>query len=83
MAISTIGWLWIAFAAFGNDETLWGIGCLVFFPATFVYGLFQFDELKVPYMLFVGGIIGRIILAMVVGAMSSDPTGFEAMLVQF
>ncbi|QEF98187.1 hypothetical protein Mal15_22360 [Stieleria maiorica] len=60
IGISIIGWLWIVVMAFGEGEPLWGIGCLIISPLCLVYGLLNYQELKIPFMLILGGFIARI-----------------------
>ncbi|MCA9139369.1 MAG: hypothetical protein KDB00_21490 [Planctomycetales bacterium] len=60
LGIGIIGWLWITVAAFSDGEALWGIGCIVISPVCVVYGLLNFQELKVPVLMVIGGFIMRI-----------------------
>lgn len=60
VAVSIIGWLWIVVTAFSDGETLWGIGCLIISPLCIVYGILNYQELKIPFYMVLGGIIGRI-----------------------
>lgn len=46
--------------AFSEGETLWGVGCLLISPLCVIYGLLNYQELKVPLLMTVGGIIGRL-----------------------
>jgi len=59
-AVGIIGWLWITVMAFKEGEMLWGIGCLIISPLCFVYGFLNFDELKIPVFMLLGGFVGRI-----------------------
>ena len=65
---SFIGWLWIVMSAFGNGEILWGIGCLVISPLSLIYGIINFDKLRIPVFLMLGGVLagifGQIILTL-------------------
>ena len=49
LLVGVIGWLWIVILAFGEGETLWGIGCLIFPPLTVVYGRLNYQEAKIPF----------------------------------
>lgn len=60
LAAGVIGWLWITVMAFSEGETLWGVGCLIISPLCIVYGLMNFQELKIPFFLVLGGFVGRI-----------------------
>lgn len=60
MAAAVIGWLWITVMAFSEGETLWGVGCLVISPLCVVYGLLNFQELKIPVLLLLAGLAGQI-----------------------
>lgn len=67
-AVSIIGWLWITAVAFSEGETLWGVGCLFLAPLCFVYAIFNFQELKIPFFMILGAFALRIaILAVTVG----------------
>lgn len=55
-----IGWVWITFTAFTEGEFLWGIGCLIISPVCVIFGLLNFDELKIPVFLFTGGFISQL-----------------------
>jgi len=63
-----VGWLWITAIAFSEGEVLWGVGCLLISPVCLVYGFMNFEELKIPFLLLLGGFLGR--LAVVGIAMS-------------
>jgi len=65
-----IGWLWITVMAFSEGEMLWGIGCLIISPLCVVYGILNIEELKVPLIMVCVGFIGRIVLAVMLGAMA-------------
>ncbi len=58
--VGVIGWLWIVVTAFSEGEIIWGIGCLIISPLSIVYGLLNFDELKIPLFLVAGGLIARV-----------------------
>ncbi|CAD72963.1 hypothetical protein-putative transmembrane protein [Rhodopirellula baltica SH 1] len=57
---SIIGWLWIAVMAFSEGEVLWGIGCLIISPLCLVYGIMNFQELKIPVLMLGIGLLARI-----------------------
>lgn len=66
---SVVGWLWICVAAFSEGETLWGIGSLLLPFVCVIYGIINFQELKIPLGLVLVGTVGRIISAVaLVGA---------------
>jgi hypothetical protein len=68
LAVGVIGWLWITVMALSEGETLWGVGCLFISPLCVVYGLLNFQELKVPLFMVLGGFVARIaIVAIVLG----------------
>ncbi len=57
---SAVGWLWIFALAFGNEEFIWAILCLIFSPLAILYGIMHLDEARIPLLLIAVGIIGRI-----------------------
>ena len=65
LAVGVIGWLWITIMAFSEGETLWGVGCLIISPLCIVYGLMNFQELKIPFFLVLGGLVGRIAIGVI------------------
>lgn len=65
LAAGVIGWLWITVMAFSEGETLWGVGCLIISPLCIVYGLMNFQELKIPFFLVLGGFVGRIAIGVI------------------
>lgn len=68
LGASVIGWLWIIGTAFSNDDTLMGVLGFLLFPVAVVYGILNFGELKVPLLLLTGGLIVRVLLAILVAA---------------
>ena len=64
-----IGWLWITVMAFSEEETGWGIGCLIISPLCLVYALLNFQELKIPFLLVLGGLVGRLAVGMIAASM--------------
>jgi hypothetical protein len=60
---SIIGWFWIAIMAFSEGDTFWGIGCLIVSPLCILYGIMNFQALKIPLFLVVGGLVARIAFA--------------------
>lgn len=70
IGVGIIGWLWIAVIAFGEGDTLWGIGCLVFSPLCIVYGFLNMQELKVPLALVLVGFVGRIGIGVLAAALA-------------
>ncbi len=64
-AIGVIGWLWIVVLAFSEGEPLWGIGCLFIPPLTFVYGLLNYQEAKIPFWIVTAGFAINILLRIV------------------
>lgn len=60
VGVGIVGWLWITVMAFSEGETLWGIGCLLISPVSIIYGLLNFQELKIPFFMVVAGFVGRI-----------------------
>jgi hypothetical protein len=69
LAVSVIGWLWITVMAFSEGETMWGIGCLIISPLCVVYGLMNFQEMKIPLILVIVGFVGRIGIGIVAVSM--------------
>ncbi|MEO9931786.1 hypothetical protein [Rhodopirellula bahusiensis] len=55
-----VGWLWITIMAFSEGEILWGIGCLIISPISLVYGILNFQELKIPVLMLAIGFVARI-----------------------
>ncbi|QDV26969.1 hypothetical protein [Aureliella helgolandensis] len=70
LAAGVIGWLWITVMAFSEGETLWGVGCMIISPLCIVYGLMNFQELKLPFFLVLGGFVGRIAIGAITIGMS-------------
>ena len=70
LAVGVIGWLWITVMAFSEGETLWGVGCLIISPLCVVYGLMNFQELKIPFFMVLGGFVGRIAIGAIALGMS-------------
>jgi hypothetical protein len=70
LAAGVTGWLWITVMAFSEGETLWGVGCLIISPLCIVYGLMNFQELKIPFFLVLGGFVGRIAIGAIAIGMS-------------
>ena len=70
LAAGFVGWLWITVMAFSEGETLWGVGCLIFSPLCIVYGLMNFEELKIPFFMILGGIVGPIAIGGIAIGMS-------------
>ncbi len=68
--VGVIGWLWITVMAFSEGETLWGVGCLIISPLCIVYSLMNFQELKIPFFMIVGGFVSRIAIALITIGMS-------------
>lgn len=64
-AVGIIGWLWIVVLAFSDGEALWGIGCLIIPPLTFVYGLLNYQEAKIPFWIVTAGFALNILLRIV------------------
>ena len=64
-AAGVIGWLWIVVLAFSDGEALWGIGCLIFPPLTFVYGLLNYQEAKIPFWIVTAGFALNILLRII------------------
>lgn len=67
-----VGWAWTIVIAFSNEETMWGIICILCgMIGVPIYGFMNFDEAKIPLGLFCGGfavnIIGQVLLAATVG----------------
>ena len=60
LVVGLIGWLWIVVMAFSEGEMLWGIGSLIISPIAIVYGIMNFQELKIPLGMMVGGAVVRI-----------------------
>lgn len=71
IGVGVVGWLWITMMAFNEGETGWGIGCLILSPVCIIYGLLNFQELKVPFFMVVGGLVGRIGIGVLGALMSS------------
>lgn len=46
--------------AFREGETLWVIGCLIFYPLSLVDGFLNFQELKTPFIMMLLGIFCQI-----------------------
>ncbi|SMP60870.1 hypothetical protein SAMN06265222_1079 [Neorhodopirellula lusitana] len=65
LAVSVIGWLWITVKAFSEGEVLWGIGCLIISPLCLVYGFLNFHELKIPFLMVLGGFFGRLVIGLI------------------
>ena len=61
LVVGLIGWLWIVVMAFSEGEMLWGIGSLIISPLAIVYGIMNFQELKIPLGMMVGGGLVRIV----------------------
>ena len=70
LAVGIIGWLWITVMAFSEGETLWGIGCLIISPLCVVYGLLNFQELKIPFIMVCVGFVGRIALVVLAASLA-------------
>ena len=62
--VAVIGWIWILIHAFSED-IMWGIGSLFCGILAIVYGVLHWEELKVPTIIYITGlvigIIGRVI----------------------
>ena len=62
--VAVIGWIWILIHAFSED-IMWGIGGLFCGILAIVYGVLHWEELKVPTIIYITGlvigIIGRVI----------------------
>lgn len=58
-AVFVVGWIWITVKAFVQEDFIWGIGCFFFFPLSLIYGMMNFDELKVPLSLAGVGVVGQ------------------------
>ncbi len=71
-AVGVIGWLWIVVLAFSDGETLWGIGCLIIPPLTFVYGLLNYQEAKIPFWIVTAGFTFNILLRIVATALTAS-----------
>lgn len=70
LAAGVIGWLWITVIAFSEGETLWGVGCLIISPLCIVYGLMNFQEMKIPFFMVLGGFVGRLAIGAIAIGMS-------------
>ena len=46
-----VAWIWIIVIAFKNEETIWGIALIVFFPAAYVYGIMRWKTAAVPFVI--------------------------------
>lgn len=60
MGVGVVGWLWITVMAFSEGETLWGVGCLIISPLCLVYGFLNLEELKIPFLMVLVGLVARI-----------------------
>lgn len=70
MIVGAIGWLWIVVTAFSDGEAIWGVGCLILWPVSLIYGIMNFGDLRIPFFMLLVGMLGRIGLAVVAIAMS-------------
>ncbi|MGB7327659.1 MAG: hypothetical protein WBD31_22465 [Rubripirellula sp.] len=67
--VGVIGWLWITVLAFTEGEVLWGIGCLIISPLCLVYAFLNFDEMKIPFLMVVGGFVSRVAIGVLTFAL--------------
>ena len=58
-----VGVIWIAIIAFQEEQPIWGIACLLCFPAALIYGVMRFDEAKIPLGILAVGIAVRLFFA--------------------
>jgi hypothetical protein len=58
--IAVIGYVWLLIACF-SESVLWGVGALFIGPLALVFGILNWAELKIPTILYVGGIVLHII----------------------
>ena len=54
MVMWIIGWGWLVLHALRNDELLWGIACFFVPVLSFLYGLGNYSEVKLPFWLLTG-----------------------------
>lgn len=60
--LALVGAIWIAVVAFQNGDIAMGVFSIFCFIVTIVYGIQNIDSCKVPLVLLVIGVIGRIVI---------------------
>ena len=71
VAISAIGGIWLLITAF-QESVMWGIGCLLFSPASLVFIIMHWDDAKKPFGLNVLGFLVIILGAALGGGGASS-----------
>lgn len=64
--VSVIGAIWIIVLAF-QESLVWGLLCLIIAPVQLIFGIMNWSEAKVPFLMQIGGgilyFIGLVLVA--------------------